>query len=174
MTETPTATPALSESPSPSPTPSPSATALTEEDVIAALPDGAMTADIWGAFAYASTLVTESRAMVLDGDTRLFEAMSSDTCTFCTSALDYARSLDSANETLTGGQIKVQDADPRGGLQTDGTWQVEFDIVVDAATVLNDQGAPVFDVPESRHTVAVLMDHDGEAWSVRDVGSQEL
>ncbi|MFW2513715.1 DUF6318 family protein [Demequina sp. SO4-13] len=173
VTETPTPTAVPITTPSPTPTPSPSATELTDEEVAALLPSGAMTADLWGAFAFASTLITESRSMVVDGDTRLFEALSTETCTFCANALSYARSLNAANESLSGGQISIESQTPQGGLQPDGLWQLEFDIAVEEAAILDQSGAPTVEVLFSEHRVAVLMEHDGNAWLVRDVGSEE-
>src|SRR5690554_5304864 len=59
VTETPTATP--SETPSPSPTPSPSATALTDEEVIEAIPEEARHEDFPGAQEFAKFFLSESQ-----------------------------------------------------------------------------------------------------------------
>ncbi len=167
---TPTPTPTETAAPSPSPTP----TELTPEEVEELLPEGTMHPDLFGAFSYASALVVQSRAMIPSGDWGLFEAMSTPQCTFCANTLQYAKSLKDSGETLSGGQITIVSELPQGGLQEDGLWHLEFEMIVEHAVINDSAGGEIAEVPERNYRVAVEMSHNGDHWEIHDVGSERL
>ncbi|WP_144268219.1 DUF6318 family protein [Demequina sp. NBRC 110055] len=172
-TLSPTASPAASSSPSPTPTPSPSATALTEEEVLAQIPENARNESLGDAFAFAQFFVIESQRMMIGFDTELFAALSSTECVFCNNSLELADDLQQKDLRIEGGEIEISDALPDGGLQADGTWRIEFEIDVGEQRTLDADGSVVETVPPNHLVASVVLNHDGSRWQVEGVGAKE-
>lgn len=172
VTPTPTVTAPVVESPSPiaTPTPSPSPTALTEEEVLAAIPEAARREDFWGAQEFTRFFLENYQEMMRD-DPALFEAFSSEGCNFCDRTTEYYEDLEKNGLTVEGGHVTVTDEVARGALQEDGTWGVIFRVDAEPLIERNSANEIVTETAGGPGEAKVLLEYAGH-WSVLEIGAE--
>ncbi|MDE0572713.1 DUF6318 family protein [Demequina sp. B12] len=163
--ESPTAV--VTESPSASPTP----TALTEEDVLAALPEAAKSESFDGAVAFSAFMAGESQALARTGDTSLFAYLSDAGCQFCLSVLERAEEDARLGLTMAGGELEFDVWGAGQGLQTDGTWVVDLPIEIAAMTYFEPDGTVASEVPADSLVGRFHMEWGGERFSLLEVAT---
>ncbi|WP_297082120.1 DUF6318 family protein [uncultured Demequina sp.] len=168
---TPTPAETVEPSPTPTPTPSPSTTALTDEEIIAALPPDARAENFGGAQAFA-TYFLENYIVLLEDQPTVFTGLTVVGCTFCESVERYYRDASKAGEVVEGGSVSVVSEQASGGLdQATGRWTVTVDVEVAPLARYTADGEEVgtSDGGPGRSTLELVFD---EHWSVVDVGSE--
>ncbi|MDE0573460.1 hypothetical protein ON058_08525 [Demequina sp. B12] len=167
VTPTPDESPvaAVTETPSASPTP----TALTEEDVLAALPEQALTEDYPGANAFAGYFLENFQDLARE-DPELFVALVDKSCKFCANILAAHDEARRSGTTITGGDVELMSPYGGGGLQTDGTYGIEFDIRTLPITETSSTGEVTASSDGGEGSAAVILAFD-ERWRVLEVGS---
>jgi len=156
----------------PSPSLSPSPTPLTDDELLALIPEDARGEDFLSASSFAKFFVVESQAILLDGDDELFRTVSERGCTFCEASFATLNAMRDRSLTVSGGDIIVSPGLASRGLQADGTWNVSFDIEVSAQEFVDSTGAVVTSNPAESLRVGVVLIYKGSRWGVVDVGSE--
>jgi len=159
----------VSETPSPSPTP----TALSDDELLAMIPQEARGEDFQSASIFARFFLTLYPEMMQTKDSRLFALLSDDTCVFCQNALASYDDLIASNGSVTGGDFTFDAGLASGGLETDGTTNASFGATTAEAVYLDDQGNVSSTVPERSGRLGVRLRYDQGHWSVLGVGSEE-
>lgn len=168
VTPTPTPTEAVAESPSPTPSPSP--TELTEEEILAAIPENAQLETFDGAQAFVKFYVQLFPELFrANGDPELFSLLSDPGCTFCMSALENARQARADDLSTRGGSITFPDFFGTGGEGEDGDWLVEHRYVEDEIEYLDADGNVVETDSLRQGTVVALIFFAEGHWSVRNI-----
>ena len=165
----PTATPSpsvvVSETPSPSPTP----TALSDDELLAMIPEGARAENFGGAVNFASFFVNEYYVMFSTEDDRLFRALSSTDCVFCNSALTTYAKFDADGSSSEGGEPTFDTALAQGGLQDDGSYIATIPVKTAPQTISDAAGGVVKEIPETAGLASVQIRYADGHWSVLDV-----
>lgn len=154
------------------PTPTSTPTALTEEDVLAALPEAALRDDFSGAVAFSEFFLVESQEIGEDFDTRVFEYLSDSECSFCAYRIEATRDGERRGLRSEGGELTVDLASQYGGIQDDDTWYIELDVVVEAETFHDSAGEVVGEAEMLDTTAVVLLARDDTLWRVLEVDTK--
>ena len=177
VTPSPTPSETVSESPPPSPTPTPSATALTEEEILAAIPEAARSEDFLGAVYFSQFFIELYPAMFTEQpETALFAALSSPECVFCTSSLESAQASAEAGAISQGGEFTWTDdplGAPRGGLEQDGFWYIEQPFSVAETTNYKSDGSQGPSAPAASGLVTLKLAPVNGVWTVYGVNFDE-
>jgi len=170
VSATPTPTETAAAEPTPTATPSPSATALTDEEIIEALPPAARNEDFIGAQAFVEFYVGLFPELFQENaQPELFAVLSGPDCVFCANALENAESAVSQGLSTRGGRISFPDLVARGGLGENDTWLVET-AYEEATTEFLDEAGEVVDVAElDTGKVVAVVDFNQGLWTVLDV-----
>ena len=156
----------VSETPSPSPTP----TALSDDELLAMIPEEAQREDFFGASAFAKFFV-DLYPDLFESPPKpeLFNKLSAEVCKFCAGALADAAATQDAGAHNTGGEFAWPDELARGGLNDDGYWYVTqaFE-VADTVTYLAD-GSVYKTEAGGTGEVGLKLDFAEGAWSVLGV-----
>ncbi|MFV0632672.1 hypothetical protein [Demequina sp.] len=174
VTPSPSVTPyevAATVSPSPSPTPSPSATALTEAEILAAIPEHARYEDFPSSVQFARYFLESYSALFAPPyDARQFSALSTPDCQFCSSALESSEAVRSQGRTTTGGLLTWGDAwRAQGGLASDGYWYVVDSFDETDTEAFAGGGESLGIVEGGSGTVTVKLSFADGKWSVHGV-----
>lgn len=159
---TPSAGVVVSETPSVSPSPA----ALSDEELLALIPEDARAENFGSAVNFASFFVREYQRMFLEHDSALFAFVSGDTCGFCASALQSFAEDEAVGNTVAGGDITPDYIQARGGLQDDGTWLVQFSMDVEEAKYFNSDGTLRTTEAAAAFNVGVLLEREQDHWTV--------
>jgi len=108
----------------PSPSVSPSPAALSDEELVALIPEEARLENFGSAVSFARFFLLEYHRMFVEKDPSLFRFASGAECEFCASALDSYDVLISAGGRTAGGDMSVDAERATGGLRDDGYWYV--------------------------------------------------
>lgn len=179
VTTTPTSSASVPESPSPSATasssatPSPSATALTDEEVLALVPEDARDESLAGAanFSYYFLELYPQMFVANPGIAiSTFDALSSPDCDFCSSSIDSALRTADMGAHSTGGSLTFDRAAvPKGGVQDDGDWVIEFPLSAEPSTTVNSEGAQIASSDGGTGTATIGLAYVDGAWQVLGV-----
>lgn len=112
----------VSETPSPSPTP----TALSDDELLAMIPEGARAENFGSAVNFSRFFMLEYQRMFDEKDSSLFSFLSEPECVFCESSLSEFADLIGKEGRREGGAIVISDDSAQGGLRGDGFWYVGF------------------------------------------------
>ncbi|MFV0633837.1 DUF6318 family protein [Demequina sp.] len=175
VTPSPSVTPtevAATVSPSPTPTPSPSATVLTEEEVLAAIPEDARYEDYPSSVAFAEYFLQVSQRAFVEGDARHMWALADPSCQYCSHIAAVVEQVAADGVSVTGGDLRRTEQRPVGGLQPDGTWRVGMEVQISERTFVNAEGTVLDSTePQVSEPVIVMAFVDG-TWRVIDVGAE--
>ena len=170
VTPTPSPTPTESLVESPSPTPSPSPTALTEEEILAAIPEEARQENFWGAQEFSRFFLENYHEMIQERPD-LFTALSDEGCVFCERTERYFEEIGVDGRSFEGGDVEVTSQLAKGGRQEDGTWGVIVDIN-SAPLVERDVNNQVLaETPGGPGVATLLLEFNGH-WSVLEVAAE--
>ncbi|MFP5359565.1 MAG: DUF6318 family protein [Actinomycetes bacterium] len=170
VTETPTLPPSPTETSSPSP--SPSATALTDEELLALMPEEAARDDLFGAMATAQFFLEQYAPMFHTGDTRVWEALSAPECTYCADALENAERVRDEGWTATGGEIVVNEAQTQGALTAELAATVVIEASLERAVLVDAIGDETVAGEQRRVDYGLELAFVAERWSVLSVVSE--
>ena len=164
--------PAVSTVVTPSPSVSPSPTPLTDNQLLALIPENARAENFVSASNFAKFFVRLFPSMMQNKDSQLFAKLSDPDCVFCKNALDSYQQLVVSNGSVTGGDMTIEEALASGGLEPDGTTNASFDVQTTDMVFLD--GAGNVTARESGHggRVGVGLRYDGNHWVVLGVGSE--
>ena len=167
---TPSPTPTETVEESPSPTPTPSATALTEEEILAAIPEAARTEDFPGAQSFTEFFVNLFPTLFQEGaQPELFEALSGPDCLFCQDALENASIADARGDSTRGGEFAFADDVAQGGLRETGEWLVERRFEVSDTDYVDTSGTVFRTTPGGSGLIVARLSFSGGAWTVEDI-----
>lgn len=139
MTETPSPT---GVSASPSASPSASAAPLTDEELLALMPEDAAYPDIRGAIATAVFFVEQFSVVYETGDLRVWDALSMPECIFCESVRSAVLAEKAIGDYETGGEITIDmDSIVANYYDVDGYWYVTFDYSQNAMALHHSDGS---------------------------------
>ena len=167
----PSATPSVTVSPSvtPSPSPSPSATALTEDEVLAAIPEAARVESFPGAQAFAEYFLDQASTALVKRDSGAIDVLADEECVYCANVRDSIASLEEAGSTVSGGDSVYPWEVASGGLQSDGTWAVRLRAETAPIEVTSAAGDTTVAVPAESADVTVALRWQVDRWQVLEV-----
>lgn len=172
VTEAPTVAPSPPETSSPSP--SPSATALTDEELLALMPEEAARDDLFGAMATAQFFLEQYAPMFHTGDTRVWEALSAPECTYCADALENAERVRDEGWIVEGGEIVVDSSRTQGALTSETQASIAIDADAEASTLHSAASpSPTPGSPARAIEFGVVMSLVDGRWLVREVAGRE-
>ncbi len=156
--------------PSPSPSASPSPTALTDEELLALIPEEARAENFGSASNFAKFFIDQYPTLFHTGhDGELFQYLSADDCVFCANAITDSVATGAAGAYNEGGTFTWPDQPPRGGLESDGYWYVTQGFEVsDTITYLED-GSQYKTERGGAGEVGLKMAFDEGGWRVHGV-----
>ena len=164
--------PSVSTVVTPSPSVSPSPTALTDDQLLALIPEDARAENFVSASNFAKFFVRLYPSMMQNKDSELFRWLSDDACVFCQNALDSYQQLVVSNGSVTGGDMNVEEALASGGLEPDGTTNASFDVQTTDMVFLDSAGNVTALKSGHGGRVGVGLRYDGDHWVVLGVGSE--
>ncbi|WP_144276398.1 DUF6318 family protein [Demequina sp. NBRC 110053] len=172
---TPSPTPSLTEIAvtSPSPTPSPTTTALTEEEVLAAIPEEARSEDFPGAVSFAEFFLIESQDVFVHQDIRLLKALSLPGCVYCENTVEAVQTMVDDGVTARGSKLTAATGAAQGGEQPDATWRVVMDVEISESDIFDDNERLIDTRAPQQATLTVVLELQGSGWRVVDVASQQ-
>ncbi|WP_156165184.1 DUF6318 family protein [Demequina silvatica] len=157
------------ESPSPSSTPSPTPTALSDDELLAMLPEGADRTDAIGAMVTAAFFLEQYAPMFQTGDTRVWEALSAEGCEYCENALANAVQIRDEGWTFEGGEIVVVDRSLQGNLESREQAVVSMDGVVRSSSLVSPDGKSQPTEPRRELTFGLVLVLGDGGWRVSEV-----
>ncbi len=122
------------------PSPSPSVMALSDDELLALMPEGAGREDLIGAMVTAQFFLEQYAEMFHTGDTRVWEALSADECGYCADALADAEQVRDEGWVAEGGEVFIDTNQTRGAIGESGTATVVFTANVADAYLTNLDG----------------------------------
>ncbi|WP_062301140.1 DUF6318 family protein [Demequina subtropica] len=174
VSETPSVAGTVAEATSPTPTPSPSAEleALTDEELIALLPERALIPDVRGAMATAEFFLEQYAPMFHTGDTRIWEALSAEGCEYCASALENAERVRDEGWTARGGEIEVIRNTQDGSLTSPTSAYYSIEVHRASAYLKSEEGIESESASASRTHFEFALELVDEHWMVVGVASE--
>ncbi len=139
VTESPTAV--ASPVTTPSTTPSPSATALSDDELLAMMPEGAERADVYGAMMTATFYVELAGDIFETADTTAWVSLATTECGYCLSQVANVDALVKSGDLAEGGSVTIDQSATRAALEDDETAYVELSAHVDPMTRIAPSGA---------------------------------
>lgn len=158
----PTVSDVMTASPSASPSPTP----LSDEELLALIPEGARAENFGGAVNFARFFLHEYQGMFERHDSALFALLSGPDCKFCASSLQSFAEAESDGITVVGGAVTPSEDVVHGGLQGDGTWLIQFAMRVDEAMYKNADGSLRSTDPAADYNIGMLLDRQEDHWIV--------
>jgi len=151
----------------PSPSLSPSPTPLTDDELLALIPEDARGEDFLSASNFAKFFVGAYADLFVEGaDARLYGTLSAEECQYCASALDNAAETARAGAHSEGGLFSFPDLLGRGGLRDDGFTYVAQRFSLTDATTLGPNGEQLGTGRGGSGDVGVKMRFDDGSWRV--------
>ncbi len=162
--------PSVSTVVTPSPSVSPSPTPLTDDELLALIPEDARGEDFFGATAFVEFYVELYPGLFIENpDSELFDFLSVDGCVFCHGALRDSAETVTAGAHSEGGVFTFDDSLGQGGPRDDGfTYVGRRFSVTDTVTYLTD-GTEYKTVPGGTGIVALKTKFEAGAWRVYEV-----
>ncbi len=153
-------------------TPSAAPTALTDDELLAMMPEGSERADVYGAMMTATFFLEQYAPMFHTGDTRVWEALSAEGCEYCADALANAERVRDEGWTARGGEITVDAGQTQAALTSDSEATVVVQSRIEDA-FLTDDGGVEAQTGESRSvTYAFNLTVADSRWVVTEVASE--
>jgi hypothetical protein len=146
---------------------------LTDDQLLALIPENARAENFVSASNFAKFFVNEYYIMLNTGDDSLFRALSQPGCTFCENALQEFGDVIGTGGSVVGGDMTLDPGLAAGGDMGDGTTNASFGVAVAEVRYLDSDGVVYRTIPATSGRLGVLMRYDTDRWSVIDVGSQE-
>lgn len=174
---TPSPTPTETVEKTPSPTPTPSSTALTDEEILAAIPQDLDLESFDSAVYFSQFFLDLYPAMLGPAhDAALFEALSSEDCQFCASALGTVEAQVNAGAHSEGGTFTWTNdpmSDATGGLRDDGYFYVKQPFTV-TDTVTYGADGEVLGTEDGRDGwVTTKVTFDAPGWTMHGVNFEQ-
>ncbi|WP_062287352.1 DUF6318 family protein [Demequina phytophila] len=173
VTESPTVVAVESPSPSASPSPSPSATALTNDELLAMMPEGAERSDVYGAMMTATFFLEQYAPMFQTGDTRVWEALSAEGCEYCAKGIENAERVRDEGWLYEGGEIVVEDRQTQGSMTGDDTATVLLETRLSKAEVTQSDGTTTRVGRPGGVTYGVRLVLVADQWLIGGVASED-
>jgi hypothetical protein len=141
-----------------------------EEELLAQIPENARGEDFQSASNFAKFFVRLYPGLFKGGDPQMFEAVSAPSCEFCASALESYEAFTLSGDEYAGGEITTPDAEHfTGGLQTDGTWLLQFPMEIASSVTTTADGKSVGRIDAATLTTAVALEFTDGHWVVLGV-----
>jgi hypothetical protein len=153
---------------------SPSPTSLTDDQLLALIPEDARAENFVSASNFAKFFVREYQRMFDDHDSALFAYLSSDRCKFCASSMQSFSDDEAAGNTMSGGEITPAEGLATGGLQSDETWLVQFPMHVAEAKYFNADGSPRTTDAAVDYNLGVLLERVDDHWRVLGLNYEQV
>ncbi|BDZ61500.1 hypothetical protein Lsed01_01301 [Demequina sediminis] len=170
VTEAPTVAPSPTETSSPSP--SPSATALTDEELLALMPEEAARDDLFGAMATAQ-FYAELLGTIWSGEgADAWIGLATENCGYCASQTDNLRALWAEGATARGGTVHVDESLTRAALAEDGAVVVELTAAVDELLRVDRDGQSTVANPAVSTEIIITLVRPGGVWLVDGVHTE--
>jgi len=164
--------PSVSTVVTPPPSVSPSPTPLTDDELLALIPEDARGEDFLSASNFAKFFVRLYPSMMQNKDSQLFEALSDANCVFCNNALGNLADLVASARSMTGGVITVDEQLASGGLEADGTTNASFDAETADTAFLDSAGTVTSTIPGRTGRLGVSLRYEVDHWVVLGIGSE--
>ena len=158
----------VSETPSVSPSP----TALSEDELLALIPEDARAENFVSASNFAKFFVQEYQRMFVERDPSLLNVLSGPDCEFCQSARDSFAQLEAAGQHREGGDVTIDPAAAVGGLQDDGTYSVTLPMSTGPSETLDAQGVVLGSSGGGSGLAAFSLQYSDAHWVVLGVNVQ--
>jgi len=163
--------PSVSTVVTPSPSLSPSPTPLTDDELLALIPEDARGEDFLSASSFAVYFLSTYPSIVTGDDSRLFDLITDEGCIFCNNVREALSGSLQPGESLQGGEVTSLQALADGGLQPDGTWNVSFDMTVAALERVDRDGNVLLIDPGGPGRVTVILTY-ATHWIAMGVGAE--
>jgi len=153
----------------PSPSVSPSPTALSDEELLALIPENARAENFGSAVNFARFFLLEYHRMFVEEDPAVFRFSSGPDCQFCVSALDSYDELIGAGGRTDGGELAVEADRATGGLRDDGYWYVGFPFTVAPNSDYSADGELLGEGQGATGTASLRLEWSESRWIVAGV-----
>jgi len=149
---------------------SPSPTTLSDEELLALIPENARAENFGSAVNFARYFLDQYPSLFYVGaETELFNHLSADACVFCANALANAEATEAATAHNEGGAFTWSDQAPLGGLDDDGYWYVTQGFAVTDTTTYLEDGSEHKTERGGTGEVGLKLAFDGGGWRVHGV-----
>ena len=156
----------------PSPSVAASPTPLTDDELLALIPENARAENFVSASNFAKFFVREYQRMFVERDPRLLSILSGPNCKFCQSAQDSFAQLETASQHREGGDVTIDPMAAVGGLQGDGTYFVTLPMSTGPTETRDAQGAVVGNSGGGSGLAAFSLRYSDAHWVVLGVNVQ--
>jgi len=154
---------------SPPPSVSPSPTALSDEELLALIPEYARAENFGGATNFVKFVLGQYEDVYQTGDTRLWERLSADDCVFCSSVIDESAALLEDGGHREGGVITVTDEIATGGIADDGFTYVSRTYSVTETRDVDSSGDVIAVGPAGTGTASFKLKYGNGIWVIYGV-----
>ncbi|WP_062297372.1 DUF6318 family protein [Demequina maris] len=154
-------------------TPSAAPTALTDDELLAMMPEGSERADVYGAMMTATFFLEQYAPMFHTGDTRVWEALSAEGCDYCADALANAERVRDEGWTARGGEITVDAGQTQAALTSDSEASVLLAAELEAGRLLDSSGGVQSSSRAGAAAYGVRLGFTGGHWQVIGVASED-
>ncbi|MGC4174720.1 DUF6318 family protein [Demequina sp.] len=173
---TPGGEPVVTESPSggsspiaTTPVASPSPTPTGTDALLAQLPDGATSPGLDGAIVTAEFFLTLYAPMFHTGDTAMWEFLSGEECSYCSSSLDNVKTVQDRGWAASGGEIAPEVGASRAIFGDDDRAYVDVPSHLNDAVLIKDAGTPELAEAASDTTFTLQLEFRDGKWLVQGV-----
>ncbi len=151
-----------------SPSASPSPTPLTDEELLALIPEGARAENFGSAVNFARFFLNLYPQLFARENSQgeLFQLLSGDNCGFCENALQNMAATHELGAYTVGSEYSFPDSIPEGGLGEEGYWYVSERVEVSSATTFGPDGTEIDAAPAGMGGVRIRLFYDVDHWIV--------
>ncbi|MDN4475757.1 hypothetical protein QQX09_07800 [Demequina sp. SYSU T00192] len=140
VTVSPTSVAAVTPTQTPSSTPSPSSTALSDDELLSMMPEGAERSDVYGAMMTATFYAGLAGSIFATTDTAAWVGLAAPECDYCSSQAANVDALVASGDTAEGGEITIDQSSIRAALEDDGIAFVKLTGHVDPLDRISSSG----------------------------------
>jgi len=162
-------TPPAVESPTLTPSPSPSPTALSDEELLAALPQEAKCNQIYCARATAEFFIQEKNRVLETGDLTIWNALSLETCIYCESVRENSIARTAAGQQVLPGESTIDPDSWDYSLDSaSGDAYASAQATTPVRVAVDASGAIVNETPSESGTQYFQLRFVGDVWRIVD------
>lgn len=172
VTQTPTPTlPVESPSPTVSAAPGPDGE-LTDEELLALMPPEAAQDDLDGAIATAEFFLEQYAAMMVSGDTAVWDALSDGECAFCLRHMDYAASILADGSKIEGSRLEVLGPAAEASFTDDmSRLLIVWNVRAHREQIIDVQGQVLDERPAERLEFSMVLEHREPIWVIVQIAA---
>ncbi|WP_062202701.1 DUF6318 family protein [Demequina salsinemoris] len=158
-----------SATPSASPSASPSTTTLSDEELLAMMPEDAARTDVAGAMATAQFFMSEYPNALKSTDPLVLKSLSLDSCDFCADIIGDVEYLSETGQHLAVGSVDQDQSTLQGTLDDDGSAFVRVTVSQSQFDYVDSEGNSAGSSPAGTFTVDTLLTWTDGLWRVQGV-----